>query len=118
MAPEKGSLLYAARLACMGENNTPEESLPSGRRTVPAAVVPLLGVAVTLAGFFIAWLNRNNYIGWFAYAPLSNQPFNGPGLAFLSVGAQIGLGIAIAGLLVLAFWAGYRLGRKTRTSSL
>lgn len=102
----------------MGENNTPEESLPSRRRTVPAAVVPLLGVAVTLAGFFIAWLNRNNYIGWFAYAPLSNQPFNGPGLAFLSVGAQIGLGIAIAGLLVLAFWAGYRLGRKTRTSSL
>lgn len=101
----------------MGENNTPEDNQPSGRTKVPAAVVPLLGVAVTLAGFFVAWLNRNNYIGWFAYAPLSNQPFNGPGLAFLSVGTQIGLAIAIAGLLLLAFWAGYRLGRKTGPST-
>lgn len=101
----------------MGENNTPEENLPSRRTKGRAAVVPFLGVAVTLAGFLVAWLNRNTYIGWFAYAPLSNQPFSGPGLAFLSVGTQIGLAIAIAGLLVLAFWAGYRLGRKANPAT-
>jgi heme/copper-type cytochrome/quinol oxidase subunit 1 len=95
----------------MGENNTPEESQPSRRTQLRAAVVPFVGVAVVLVGIAIAWLNRNNFVGWFAYAPLSNQPFSGPGLAFLSLGTQIGLAVAITGLLVLAFWAGYRLGR-------
>jgi len=64
-----------------------------------------------LAGVLIAYLNRD-FTGWFAYAPLSNKPFVANGAAFVTQGTQIGLAVMVAGLLVLAFWAGYRLGRK------
>ncbi|GGI01921.1 hypothetical protein ACFFGR_01990 [Arthrobacter liuii] len=95
----------------MGENDTPEEHEPSKRSKLPAAVVPLLGVAAVLAGILIAYLNRD-FTGWFGYAPLSNKPFTANGAAFITEGTQIGLAIMVAGLLVLAFWAGYRLGRR------
>ena len=56
-------------------------------------------------------LNRD-FVGWFAYAPLSNAPFSANGAAFITQGTQAGLAIMGAGLLVLAFWAGYRVGVK------
>lgn len=102
----------------MGDNNTPDhERAPEQREPrkparVPGVVLPIAGLVVLLAGCLVAWLNRNTYIGWFAYAPLSNQPFSGTGMAFLSPGMQAGLAIAVVGLLLLAFWAGYRTGRK------
>jgi len=65
-----------------------------------------------LVGCFVAWSNATTSFGWFAYAPLSNQIFTGSGMAFVSQGTQIGLAVAVAGLLVLAFWAGYRTGRR------
>lgn len=97
----------------MGENSTPEEHAAPKRARIPGWVLPLAGLAIACAGMLIAWLNRNTHIGWFAYAPLSNQTFSGNGMAFLSPGTQAGLGIAVAGLLLLAFWAGYIIGRKT-----
>jgi len=100
----------------MGENDTSDERQPGKRATIPAAAVPFVGVVVMVAGCFVAWSNRNSYVGWFAYAPLSNEVFTGNGVAFMSQGTQIGLAIMVAGLLVLAFWAGYRLGRKGRSS--
>ncbi|WP_307423218.1 hypothetical protein [Pseudarthrobacter defluvii] len=96
----------------MGENATPGKRQPSKRAKVPAAVVPLLGVVTMVVGCFVAWSNRNSYVGWFAYAPLSNEVFTANGMAFISPGTQIGLAIMVAGLLVLAFWAGYRVGRR------
>ncbi|MDQ0824170.1 heme/copper-type cytochrome/quinol oxidase subunit 1 [Arthrobacter sp. B2I5] len=95
----------------MGENATPEERPASRRGKVPAAVVPLLGLVAVLVGFLIAYLNRD-FTGWVAYAPLSNQPFSANGAAFVTQGTQLGLAVAVAGLLVPAFWAGYRFGRR------
>ncbi|UUL77131.1 hypothetical protein NG819_05985 [Pseudarthrobacter sp. Fe7] len=100
----------------MGENSTPEEHQPSERAKVPAGVVPLLGLAAVLAGLLIAYLNRD-FTGWFAYAPLSNKPFTANGAAFITEGTQIGLAVMVAGLLVLAFWAGYRLGLRAKSAS-
>jgi heme/copper-type cytochrome/quinol oxidase subunit 1 len=97
----------------MGENNMPDERQPSKRGKLPAAVVPVLGAAAVLLGCLIAYLNRN-FTGWFAYAPLSKTPFSANGAAFVTQGTQIGLAIMAAGLLVLAFWAGYRLGRRAK----
>jgi heme/copper-type cytochrome/quinol oxidase subunit 1 len=97
----------------MGENNAFEENKPFKRTKVPAAVVPLLGVGAVLLGCLIAYVNRD-FTGWFAYAPLSNMPSSANGAAFITQGTQIGLAVAIAGLLLLAFWVGFRLGRRTR----
>ncbi|MET3175300.1 UNVERIFIED_ORG: heme/copper-type cytochrome/quinol oxidase subunit 1 [Arthrobacter sp. UYCu721] len=77
-----------------------------------AAVMPVVGLVVVLVGCLVAWSNAKASIGWFAYAPLSNQPFTGNGMAFVSQGTQIGLVVAVTGLLVLAFWAGHRIGRR------
>lgn len=100
----------------MGENNTPGERQPSKRTKLPAAVVPVLGLAALTAGGLIAYLNRD-FVGWFAYAPLSNQPFSADGAAFITQGTQAGLALMGAGLLVLAFWAGYRVGRRVSPGS-
>lgn len=101
----------AARLPCMGENNTPEENTPGKRAKVPAAVVPFTGLAAVLVGLLVAWMNRD-YVGWFAYAPLSNGTFIANGAALITQGTQAGLAIVVLGLLMLTFWAGYRLGRR------
>ncbi|MEO8281858.1 MAG: hypothetical protein ABI568_00405 [Pseudarthrobacter sp.] len=95
----------------MGDSNTPEERQPAKNSKVPFAVVPLLGIAAVLAGLVVAWLNRD-FTGWVAYAPLSNTPFTANGAAFMTQGTQLGLAITAVGLLVLAFWAGYRTGRR------
>jgi len=95
----------------MGENTTPGENQPSKRANVPAAVVPILGLAAVLAGCLVAYLNRD-FTGWFAYAALSNQPFTANGAAFITQGTQAGLALAVVGLLVLAFWAGLVAGRR------
>jgi heme/copper-type cytochrome/quinol oxidase subunit 1 len=97
----------------MGEDNTSGERKRPKRARLFAAIPPAVGVVAVLVGCFIAWSNANTAtIGWFAYAPLSNEVFTGNGVAFVSQGTQIGLAIAFGGLLVLAFWAGYRIGRR------
>jgi hypothetical protein len=99
----------------MGENNVPAGRQPSKRGKVSAAVAPLLGAAAVLLGCLIAYVNRD-FTGWIASAPLSNKTFTANGAAFITQGTQIGLVIMIVGLLVLAYWVGYRLGRQTSSS--
>lgn len=94
----------------MGEHTSGERKTKKAAR-LSAAVLPVVGLVAVLVGCLIAWSNANASIGWFAYAPLSNQLFPGSGVAFVSQGTQIGLAVAVTGLLVLAFWAGYRIGR-------
>ncbi|MFF1251745.1 hypothetical protein ACFVYC_04515 [Pseudarthrobacter sp. NPDC058329] len=95
----------------MGEISTSGEREPSQPAKRVTAVLPFAGAAAVLVGGLIAYLNRD-FVGWFAYAPLSNEPFSGSGMAFVTQGTQIGLAVAVVGLLVLAFWAGFRTGRK------
>ena len=99
----------------MGEHNTPEDRMLSKRTKWRAVVVPSLAVAMALAGILIAWLNRNASFT-FAYAPNSNRPFTGIGADLITEGTQAGLAIAVVGLLVLAFWAGFRMGRRPARS--
>jgi hypothetical protein len=47
-------------------------------------------------------------VGWFAYAPHANEPFSSDQLIFMDGTARVGYGLILAGLLVLAFWAGYQ----------
>ena len=98
----------------MGENNTPEDHRTPKPARIPGVVLPIAGLVILLVGCLVAWANRNTYFGWFAYAPLSNQRFSGSGMAFLSQGTQIGLAIAVVGLLLLAFWAGFRVGSRAQ----
>ena len=97
----------------MGDNNTlGEHNTPQPARKRPAVVVPLLGLIAVIVGLVVAWNNQSTDFGWFAYAPLSDQVFTGNGTAFVSQGTQIGLAVTVAGLLILAFWAGLRIGRR------
>jgi heme/copper-type cytochrome/quinol oxidase subunit 1 len=95
----------------MGEHASGERKTPKPVR-LSAAVLPVAGFVAVLVGSLVAWSNANASVGWFAYAPLNNQLFMGNGVAFISQGTQIGLAVAITGLLILAFWAGYRIGRR------
>ncbi|UVJ38896.1 hypothetical protein [Arthrobacter sp. CJ23] len=97
----------------MGEHNIHgEHATPKPARRASAAVVPILGLAAVLAGCVFAWNSATSDIGWFAYAPLSNKIVTGNGTIFVSQGTQIGIVVAALGLLLLAFWAGYRIGRQ------
>ena len=106
-----------ARLAGLGGNKpTPGPGTPRPAR-ISAAILPLVGLIAVLVGCFVAWSHANATFGWFAYAPLSNEVFTGNGIAFVSQGTQIGLAVAVTGLLVLAFWAGYRIGRNAKPTN-
>ncbi|MFF1832183.1 hypothetical protein [Paenarthrobacter sp. NPDC058040] len=97
----------------MGDNNTlGEHHTPQPSRKLAAVVVPLLGLIAVVVGLIVAWSNRDAGFGWFAYAPLSNTTFTGSGAAFVSQGTQLGLAVSMAGLLILAFWAGLAIGRR------
>lgn len=88
---------------------------PRPKESKLTAVAPLLGLLAVLAGCLLAWnASENESYGWFAYAPLSNQSFAENGLVFIGPWTWVGLGIAAAGLLLLAFAAGYRIGRQHR----
>ncbi|MEJ1195198.1 hypothetical protein [Pseudarthrobacter sp. CCNWLW207] len=95
----------------MGEHSTSGERKEKSAR-VSAAVLPVAGLVALVVGCLVAWSNANVSFGWFAYAPLSDQLFMGSGVAIVSQGTQIGLAVAATGLLILAFWAGYRIGRR------
>ncbi len=96
----------------MGEHKLGEHSTPKSGRRVSAVVVPLLGLLAVFVGVVLAWSNLETNVGWFAYAPLSNEVFVGDNGSFISKETQLGLGIAGIGLLLLAFWAGLAMGRR------
>jgi heme/copper-type cytochrome/quinol oxidase subunit 1 len=102
----------------MGDNNTPEDRKTPKPARALAAVAPFIGLAAVLVGSIVAWNSSSNAsFGWFAYAPLSNETFSGSGMAFVTQGTQVGLAVAVVGLLVLAFWAGHTIGRRTRSQN-
>ena len=77
--------------------------------------VPLAAVAMLLAGLvLLAQPVPQEDFGWFAYAPLATGPVVPQGLMFMGATAWAGAALIGVGLLVLAFWSGYRAGRQVR----
>ncbi|HSN36116.1 MAG TPA: hypothetical protein VLT34_07180, partial [Arthrobacter sp.] len=86
--------------------------------TMAGFAAPLLAVALLVAGGVLLSLPvRQENFGWFAYAPLSQQTFAGQGLLVMDAEKWAGVGLLGAGLLMLAFWSGYRTGRRSRPQS-
>lgn len=80
-------------------------------------VAPLLAVALLAAGAVLLSLPvRQENFGWFAYAPLSEQVFAGQGLLVMDAEKWTGVGLLGAGLLILAFWSGYRTAMQRNLS--
>jgi heme/copper-type cytochrome/quinol oxidase subunit 1 len=100
----------------MGENHAAEQANTPKPARAFAAILPFAGFAAVLVGGLVAYLNRD-YAGWFAYAPLSNRPFTANNAALITQGTQLGLAIAVVGLLLLTFWAGYRTGTRATPGS-
>ncbi len=77
--------------------------------------VPLAAAAMMLAGLvFLAQPVSQEDFGWTAYAPLATGPVVPQGLMFMGPAAWTGVTLIGVGLLVLAFWSGYRTGRQGR----
>jgi hypothetical protein len=88
---------------------------PGRRKLVADLAVPLLAVSLLLAGLVLTSLPvRSENFGWFAYAPLSRQTFQLQGLIMTGAEAWTGMAMISLGLLILAFWSGYRLGSRPR----
>jgi heme/copper-type cytochrome/quinol oxidase subunit 1 len=83
----------------------------SGLKTWRKILVPLVAVASAVVGIIVVATPRPA-VGWFAYAPLSTQPFSSDQLVFMDGTAKAGYGLILAGLLALAFWAGYHLALR------
>lgn len=80
--------------------------------------VPLAAAAMLLTGLaLLAQPVPQEDFGWVAYAPLATGPVVPQGLMFMGPGAWTGVTLIGVGLLVLAFWSGYRTGRQARDRS-
>lgn len=91
---------------------TSGESHPAGSRfRWQVLVVPLLGMAAIAAGIAALQAPRRS-AGWFAYAPLADQSFFSGDFILMDDLARAGYLLVGAGLLTLAFWLGFRLGRR------
>ena len=96
-----------------GEHRKGSRRADSRRRKGWAAVAPVLAVLAVAAGIVTAlWTQSQASFGWFSYAPLSNETFSGRGMVFVDAGTKVGVALTVAGLLVLAFWSGYRTARR------
>lgn len=100
-------------------NPVGDDRAGSGRRKLVADLAaPLLSALLLLAGLALTSLPvRTEDFGWFAYAPLSQQTFQLQGLVMIGPEAWTGLAMMGLGLLLLAFWSGYRLGSARRSRS-
>ncbi len=89
------------------------------RKSLLASVaVPLVAAAMLLAGLvFLAQPVSQEDFGWIGYAPLATGPVLPQGLMFMGASAWAGSALIGVGLLVLAFWSGYRTGRQARDRS-
>lgn len=81
----------------------------------------ILGVALVAGGMVTAWsaAAQPTDLGWFAYTPLTERSGwqmtwgDGPAV-IVSRTRLVGWAVVGLGLVVLASWAGYRLGRRSR----
>ena len=96
----------------MGEDNKNR----SGLRRWRPLLAPLLAAAAVATGL-AAVLSPRQEIGWFAYAPLSNQTFTSDTLVLMDSEARTGYVLVAVGLLTFAFWLGYRLGLRRKAAS-
>lgn len=88
---------------------------PARRRLVADLAAPLLAVSLLLAGLVLTALPVPSHdVGWFAYAPLSQQAFRLQGLLLIGPETWTGIAMISLGLLILAFWSGYRFGTRQR----
>jgi heme/copper-type cytochrome/quinol oxidase subunit 1 len=77
--------------------------------------VPLTAAAMLVAGLvFLAQPVSQENVGWFAYAPLPTGPVVLQGLMIMGPWTWAGVALIGIGLLLLAFWSGYRTGRQAR----
>lgn len=91
-----------------------KKSAPRPRRRLVRLAVPLLAVALMAAGaVFLTLPVRQETFGWFAYAPLSQQTFAAPGLLVMDAEKWTGAILVGLGVLMLAFWSGFRAGRHS-----
>jgi len=75
--------------------------------------VPLIAAAMLVAGLvFLAQPVSQEDFGWVAYAPLPTGPVVLQGLLIMGPWTWAGVALIGIGLLLLAFWSGYRTGRQ------
>jgi heme/copper-type cytochrome/quinol oxidase subunit 1 len=70
-----------------------------------------LAVALLVVGCVLWATAGPTTFGWFAYAPLPEEVVS-PGFTMLTPGMQVALGLAAAGLVLLAGLAGFWIGRR------
>ena len=77
-------------------------------------VLVSVGVVAAIAGIVIIAVNSQpQTFGWFAYAPLSGESFSPEGATFVPAPWLAGGALLALGLVVIAFWAGYALARRS-----
>ena len=78
-----------------------------------AHLLPALGALLLVIGVVVALTApRETSFGWFSYAPLSNEVFTPDGTLLLRREWLASAALIALGLLVLAFWAGTRVGSR------
>lgn len=88
------------------------EAVPPRKTPRWVLVLVALSVLTVLAGTLTVLLNPFEAIfGWYAYAPMSGETF--PGMTFLSPQAVTGWGGVSVGAALLAFCAGWFVGRRS-----
>lgn len=89
---------------------------PSGARKpflpLVAGILALAGIIAGTATLLFSQTTTQTF-GWFAYAPLSDEVFL-PGMTILGNTQITGLALLVAGLVCAAFWAGLRVGGRSR----
>ena len=73
-------------------------------------VLPAAGVVLVAVG--IAVLAQPVSVGWFAYTPAAGQVFDPAASAWFGGWRPAGAVALVLGLVLLAVWVGYRLGRR------
>jgi len=73
--------------------------------------VPLLALSAVASGIALLQAPHRS-VGWFAYAPLADQSFFSGDFIVMDDVARAGYLLVGAGLLTLAFWLGFLLGRR------
>lgn len=91
----------------MGEDHSTSTSGQSRRWR--QLLVPALAASAVVAGAAFVWAPREQTVD-FSFVGDSEQTFVSDQIVLMDVGARAGYLLIAAGLLVLAFWLGYRLG--------